>query len=104
MVLKLATCSECGEAVPADARTLGLCPRCLMRSALVGSGGQRVGGARKVEPPGAALLGESLGGLEVFELIGRGGMGFVYRARQRGLDRLVAVKLFPRDAYAADPS
>jgi serine/threonine protein kinase len=31
-------------------------------------------------------------------------MGFVYRARQRGLDRLVAVKLFPRDAYAADPS
>src|SRR5262249_55773153 len=41
-------------------------------------------------------------GYEVQALLGRGGMGLVYRARQLSLDRPVALKLMPEE-LAGDP-
>src|ERR1700742_3523747 len=46
--------------------------------------------------------GTKLGPYEVVELIGAGGMGEVYRARDLRLDRDVAVKVMPA-SFAADP-
>jgi serine/threonine protein kinase/Tol biopolymer transport system component len=48
------------------------------------------------------LIGKKLGGYEILERIGQGGMATVYRARQTSMDRIVALKILPKHLMRDD--
>jgi tRNA A-37 threonylcarbamoyl transferase component Bud32 len=104
-----AFCPECGAALPTDAPE-GLCPQCLLKGVV--SSAHEAAKSAPAAPtaaysgpaaPTAEELATLFPQLEVIELIGQGGMGAVYKARQPALDRLVAVKVLPPEA-GRDPA
>lgn len=48
-------------------------------------------------PPTITQLSELFPSLEIIQLVGAGGMGAVYKAKQKGLDRIVALKILPAE-------
>jgi serine/threonine protein kinase len=53
-------------------------------------------------PADASTVADEIGGFRLEGVIGRGGMGVIYRAQQPGLDRTVAIKVIAPQ-HAADP-
>jgi serine/threonine protein kinase len=60
-------------------------------------------GGKRPEPPSLERLAAAFPQLEVIQFIGQGGMGAVYKARQKQLDRIVALKVLP-PGIGGDPA
>ena len=92
------TCTTCGgELLTSSGQTF--CPACLLQQSTKSS---TYGAGPKVawKPPEMEQLAAAFPHLDIQQLLGVGGMGAVFKVRQKELDRIAALKVLPCEMAA----
>ena len=96
-----AKCPVCGAILQSSSPD-GLCPGCLLKQGLeiISTSGDTINGTHTAKPVDNPRI---FGDYELVELIEEGGMGIVYKAIQKNLNRTVAIKMI-KSGQLATPS